>query len=106
MRGRSILSRIVGLHALAVIATAVLLPAALYWFLTYEVQRLQQDAFVSQAQSIAQQLRPDASGQLRLDLPEALKAQYSSAYGRYTYAVLNAERQVLFSSRPDGGVII
>ena len=46
MRGRSILSRIVGLHALAVIATAVLLPAALYWFLTYEVQRLQQDAFV------------------------------------------------------------
>ena len=42
---------------------------------------------------------------MRLDLPEALKAQYSSAYGRYTYAVLNAERQVLFSSRPDGGAV-
>jgi len=98
---RSILSRIVLLHALALIGTAVMLPMAVYWFLSAEVRALQDQAFVEQADALAQRLEIDKSGTWRLALTPALEAQYSSAYGRYSYAVLDPSGRVLFASRED-----
>ncbi len=98
---RSILSRIVLLHALALIGAALILPVALYYFLSAEVRSLQDQAFLEQADAIAQRLTLDDSGNWHLPLTPALEAQYSSAYGRYSYAVLDGEDRVLFSSRSD-----
>jgi signal transduction histidine kinase len=97
----SILSRIVLLHALALIGTALVLPIALYLFLSAEVRELQDQAFVEQADAIAQRLQIDAAGTWRLPLTPALEAQYSSAYGRYSYAILDQSGRVLFASKGD-----
>jgi signal transduction histidine kinase len=102
---RSIFSRIVLLHALALIGAAVILPVTLYSFLSAEVRTLQDRAFVEQADAIVQRLTLDASGAWHLPLTPALEAQYSSAYGRYSYAVLGPDGRVLFSSKADGAAV-
>jgi len=101
-RFRSIMLRIVFLHAIALLVTAILLPLALYWSLSANVQRLQQGAMQEQAARIARYLRVTPDAGWRLDLPAALRDQYSEAYGRYSYAVLDKAGKVLFSSRAEG----
>jgi signal transduction histidine kinase len=98
---KSILSRIVLLHALALIGAAAILPVALYWFLSAEVRSLQDQAFLQQADAIAQRLKLGTGDNWNLSLTPALEAQYSSAYGRYSYAVLDGQGRVLFSSKAD-----
>jgi signal transduction histidine kinase len=66
------------------------------------VRSLQNQAFVEQTDAIAQRLALDPTGAWRLPLTPALEAQYSSAYGRYSYAVLDQDGRVVFSSRADG----
>src|SRR5262249_35197377 len=48
-------------------------------------------------------LRPD--GTWALTLPAGMRDVYSSAYGRYAYAVLDPDGQVLFSSLEDKGAL-
>ncbi|MFX5777169.1 hypothetical protein ABTE06_23410, partial [Acinetobacter baumannii] len=44
---------------------------------------------------------PAASGAPSLTLPAGMRHQYSSAYGRFDYVVLDASGQVLFASSPE-----
>ena len=91
-------SRIVFLHIIAVALTAVFMPLVLFWLLGQETRSLHQRAMEEQASTIARFLSVSPEGKLLLDLPPALKAQFSSAYGRYFYAVLDADGEPLFSS--------
>lgn len=101
LRFQSLLSRIVFLHVIALILTAILTPVILYWFLSSDVEDLQQRATRELAETLSQHIvrRPD--GSLRLDLPVGVRDQYSEAYGRYAYAILDQAGQVLLSSRKE-----
>jgi signal transduction histidine kinase len=87
------------LHVVAVLVTAICMPLVLYWFLSSDVKGLQQQALKEQAEAIALRLGSRPDGGWSLDLPAGLRDQYSEAYGRYTYAVLDDGGRVLFSSR-------
>ncbi|MFO1082308.1 MAG: ATP-binding protein [Reyranellaceae bacterium] len=101
-RFRSIISRVVALHVIAIGATSVLMPLALYWLLDQAANSLHRDSLQSQAATISSFLRPLPDGDVALAIPAELKALYGGIYGLYSYAVLDADGRVLFSSRADG----
>ncbi|HWM80477.1 MAG TPA: ATP-binding protein [Pseudolabrys sp.] len=95
---KSIMSRIVFMHIAAVIAAAVLLRFVLYWSLESDVGKLQQSAMRAQADIFARHLTKLSDGTWSLDLPPGIRDQYSEAYGRYEYAILDAQGATIFSS--------
>ncbi|ETR78314.1 histidine kinase [Afipia sp. P52-10] len=101
LRFRSIMLRIIFLHAVALLVTAILLPFVLYWSLDADVERLQQGAMREQAERIARYLTATPTGAWSLDLPASLRDQFSEAYGRYSYAVLDDAKTVIFSSHAE-----
>jgi len=105
IRFRSIISRIVAFHVVAIGVTAVLMPLALYYLLNEAANGLHRDALRSQAFTIASFLRPQPDGGLTLDIPAEVRPLYSGEYGLYAYAVLDADGRVLFSSRNDGAAL-
>jgi signal transduction histidine kinase len=105
IRFRSIISRIVAFHVVAIGVTAVLMPLALYYLLNEAANGLHRDALRSQAFTIASFLRPQPDGGLALDIPPEVRPLYSGDYGLYAYAVLDADGRVLFSSRNDGSAL-
>jgi signal transduction histidine kinase len=100
-QSNSILSRILFLHVVAVVITATIMPFLLYWLQSSDVDNLQRRALQVQAEAIARHLVARAGDSWSLDLPTGLRDQYSEAYGRYAYAVLDGAGRVLFSSRKD-----
>jgi signal transduction histidine kinase len=102
---RSIISRIVAFHVVAIGVTSVLMPLALYYLLNEAANSLHRDALRSQAFTIGSFLRPQPDGGLTLDIPTEVRPLYSGGYGLYAYAVLDPDGRVLFSSRPDGSAL-
>ncbi|MGB3865272.1 MAG: ATP-binding protein [Xanthobacteraceae bacterium] len=100
-RRGSILSRIVVLHILVVIGTAMLLRSVLHWSLTSDVASLQLKTMETQAERFARHLRHSSAGGWTLDLPAGIRDQYSDAYGRYGYAIVDDTGAAIFSSRGD-----
>jgi signal transduction histidine kinase len=98
---KSIMSRVIFLHVVAIVVTAILMPQALHWFLNSHVENLQRRAMREQAESLAHSLVLRGDGGWSFDLPAGLRDQYSEAYGRYAYAVIDDAGHVLFSSRKD-----
>jgi signal transduction histidine kinase len=105
IRFRSIISRIVAFHVVAIGVTSVLMPLALYYLLNQAANSLHRDALRSQAFTIASFLRPQPDGGLTLDIPTEVRPLYSRDYGLYSYAVLDTDGRVLFSSRSDEGAL-
>ncbi|NDH63044.1 MAG: two-component sensor histidine kinase [Alphaproteobacteria bacterium] len=104
-RFRSILSRVVALHVVAIGVTSVLIPLALYWLLNQAANNLHRDALRGQAVTVGSFLRPRPDGGLDLDVPADVGPLYSDGYGLYSYAVLDTSGRVLFSSRADGSAL-
>ena len=100
-RFRSILSRVVALHVVAIGVTSILIPLALYWLLNEAANSLHRDALRAQALTIASFLQPTPDGGVMLEIPQEAQPIYSGDYALYAYAVLDSRGQVLFSSRPD-----
>jgi signal transduction histidine kinase len=100
-RFKSIISRIVVLHIVAVIITSLLMSLALSWLLNYATDNIHDEAMQQQAVSVGEHLMVDGDGHLQLKLPQDLLGLYSQAYGRYSYAVTDDHGRVLFSSLPD-----
>ncbi len=98
LRSKSLLSRIVLLHIGALMVAALLIPLALYSFLTRGVADLHQRALREQAELISRQLTLQPDGHWSLNLSAAIREQYSEAYGRYVYVVLDEAGKVVFSS--------
>jgi signal transduction histidine kinase len=101
IRFKSIISRIVILHVIAVAITSILMSVALSWLLNIAASNIHNEAMEEQAASVAQHLvmQPDRS--LSLDLPPSLQGLYSQPYGRYAYAVVDDQGKALFSSLRD-----
>ena len=97
-RLRSIVARTIALHLVAIVATSILMPLALYLMLNRTALDLQNTALREQADEILSYLAMAPDGSLRLNLPEPLAGLYSEAYGRYAFAVLGGDGGVLFSS--------
>jgi signal transduction histidine kinase len=98
---KSIFSRIIFLHAIAMVVTAIFMPLVLYWFVKSTTGDLHEEAMRAQAVRLEHYLISQADGSLTIDLPPALQALYSQAYGRYAYAVLDSGGRVLLSSLKD-----
>ena len=101
IRFKSIISRIVILHVIAVAITSVLMSLALSWLLNRATTNLHNDAMEEQAASVAHHLAPQSDGSLSLELPPNLQGLYSQPYGRYSYAVVDERGKALFSSLKD-----
>jgi signal transduction histidine kinase len=97
-RFKSIISRIVILHIVAVVITSIFMSLALSWLLNYATNTIHNEAMQEQAISVGEHLSAQADGSLKLDLPLDLLGLYSQAYGRYSYAVVDDRGRVLFSS--------
>jgi hypothetical protein len=89
IRFKSILSRIVILHVVAVVITSILMSVALSWLLSYATDNIHDKAMQEQAVTVGQHLRARSDGSLELDLPLDLLGLYSQAYGRYSYSVID-----------------
>jgi signal transduction histidine kinase len=101
IRFHSVVSRIVALHLLAIIATSICMPLALYLMLNRAAQGLHQRALRDQTAEILRYLSWGPNGAVRLSLPPGLAAFYSEGYGRAAVEVLDDDGRVLFSS-PSG----
>ena len=104
-RFKSILSRIVILHIVAVVITSVFMSLALSWLLNYATNNIHNEAMQEQAVSVGEHLTAQPDGHLVLDLPQDLLGLYSQAYGRYSYAVIDDHGRVLFSSLRDNAAL-
>jgi signal transduction histidine kinase len=100
IRFKSIFTRIIFLHVIAIGATSICMPIVLYWLLVRETSSLHYDAMRAQASTLTTNLTLRGD-QIALDLPRELDGLYSEAYGRYAYAVLDGAGKVLFSSLGD-----
>jgi signal transduction histidine kinase len=105
IRFKSIISRIVILHVIAVVITSILMSVALSWLLNFATNNIHNDAMEEQAASVARHLVPQADGSLSLELPPDLQGLYSQPYGRYSYAVVDDHGNTLFSSLTDRAAI-
>ncbi len=101
IRFKSIISRIVILHVIAVAVTSILMSVALSWLLNTATNNIHNEAMEEQAASLAKHLVRLADGSLSLELPESLQGLYSQPYGRYSYAVIDDHGKTLFSSLKD-----
>jgi signal transduction histidine kinase len=101
IRFKSIISRIVILHVIAVAITSILMSVALSWLLNLATNNIHNEAMEEQAASVAQHIVPQADGSLSLELPPNLQGLYSQPYGRYSYAVIDGQGKTLFSSLDD-----
>jgi signal transduction histidine kinase len=101
IRFKSIISRIVILHVIALGITSILMSLALSWLLNLATTNIHNDAMEEQAASVAHHLVPQADGSLALELPPRLQGLYSQPYGRYSYAVVDENGKTLFSSLKD-----
>jgi signal transduction histidine kinase len=103
---KSIFSRIIFLHVIAVMITAIFMPLVLYWFLKSAASDLHNTAMREQADLVAHYLALVPNGDWTLDLPPALQDLYSPAYGRYAYLVHDESGRILFSSLGERASII
>ena len=102
---KSIFSRIIFLHVIALVITAIVMPVVLYWFFKWAANDLHDQAMRDQAQLVAHYLVLQGDGTWTLDLPPALEDIYSQAVGRYAYAVVDDAGRVLLSSSDDRSAI-
>ncbi len=105
IRFRSVVSRIVALHLLAILGTSICMPIALYLMLHHAADELHSRALQDQAGEIRSHILI-ADGGLRVSLPQQAEELYSAGYGRYSYAVLDADGRVLASSFAEKRAIV
>jgi signal transduction histidine kinase len=103
---KSLISRIVFMHIVAVAVVAIFLPLVLFWLLSSEVDQLHRDAMRAQAEVLAERIVAQPDGTLSFILPDSLRGLYSDAYGRYQYDIRDGEGRLLFSSHRKTGASI
>jgi signal transduction histidine kinase len=81
------------------------MPLALYLMLKHAADDLHEHALREQAAELERFINRGPDGALRLQLPSRLTELYSPDYGRYSYAIGDANGHVLFSSFADGRAI-
>lgn len=97
-RFRSILSRIIWLHALALAIAAVAMPLATYLLLNTTANDFENRTLQNHAATIAQYLYLDTNGHWRLDLPQDLQTFYTHGFDGFAYSIVDNDNTVLFTS--------
>jgi signal transduction histidine kinase len=105
-RFRSLLSRIVGLHVLALAAAAVALPLAIYFLLNGTAASYENRTLRAHADTLAHYLSPAPGGGWTLTLPEDLQTFYLHGFDGFAFSVIDANGKVLFSSLRGGAPIL
>ena len=105
LRFKSIISRIVFLHIVAILIASIPMSLALSWLLNYATNNIHNRAMQEQAIAVGEHLSVSPDGGLELHLPSDLLGLYSQAYGRYSYAVVDERGRALFSSLQDHGAL-
>lgn len=100
---KSLISRIVFLHIVAVAVVAIFLPLVLFWLLNSEIDQLHRAAMRAQAETLAERIAVRPDGKVTFNLPDSLRGLYSEAYGRYQYDIRDADGRLLFSSHKKTG---
>ncbi|QQO31776.1 sensor histidine kinase N-terminal domain-containing protein [Bradyrhizobium diazoefficiens] len=100
---KSLISRIVFLHIVAVAVVAIFLPLVLFWLLNSEIDQLHRAAMRAQAETLAERIAVQPDGKVTFNLPDSLRGLYSEAYGRYQYDIRDANGRLLFSSHKKTG---
>lgn len=100
---KSLISRIVFLHIVAVAVVAIFLPLVLFWLLNSEIDQLHRAAMRAQAETLAERIAVQPDGKVTFNLPDSLRGLYSEAYGRYQYDIRDADGRLLFSSHKKTG---
>jgi signal transduction histidine kinase len=98
---RSILSRIVFLHIVAIGITAIVLSAAVYILLNTTATTLQNQTLRDHADIIAHYLALSPDGRWDLNLPPDLVALYAHGYNGFAFSVIDESGKTLFSSLAD-----
>lgn len=106
MTPRSLLWRIIGLHAFAFVAAAVALPLAIYFLLNGTAESYENRTLRAHADTIAMYLKPDAAGGWSLSLPEDLRTFYLHGFDGFAYSVIDQSGRVEYSSLPGGVPIL
>jgi signal transduction histidine kinase len=99
-RVRSLLWRIIGLHVIALIAASATMLFAVVTLLNATFTRAEHLTLRRHEQEILAAMTHDAAG-WRLNLPPPVRALYSGGQEGFSYAVLDADGKVMFSSRPN-----
>jgi len=94
---QSIIARIAALYIVTVAAACIAMPLALYYLLKSAVDELHRSGLAEQATEISRFLH-FTEGKWELRLPSELADAFAEAYGRYSYAVIDRDGRVLFSS--------
>ncbi len=105
-RFKSIVSRIIWLHIVAVGVTSVAVIVAIYLVLNTTAASFQNQLLRDHAETIARYLSMRPDGSVNLDLPPDLGAVYAHSYGGFAYAVIDRSGKVLFSSLPAAAPIL
>jgi signal transduction histidine kinase len=100
---KSLISRIVFLHIMAVAVVAIFLPLVLFWLLNSEIDQLHRAAMRAQAETLGERIAVQPDGKVTFNLPESLRGLYSEAYGRYQYDIRDDDGRLLFSSHRKTG---
>jgi len=100
---KSLISRIVFMHIIAVSVVAIFLPLILFWLLNSEIDQLHRAAMRAQAETLAERITVQPDGKVTFNLPESLRGLYSEAYGRYQYDIRDDDGHLLFSSHRKTG---
>lgn len=100
---KSLISRIVFMHIIAVAVVAIFLPLVLFWLLNSEIDQLHRAAMRAQAETLAERIAVQPDGKVTFNLPDSLRGLYSEAYGRYQYDIRDADGHLLFSSHKKSG---
>ncbi|MDN5001427.1 sensor histidine kinase [Bradyrhizobium sp. GCM10027634] len=100
---KSLISRIVFLHIIAVAVVAIFLPLVLFWLLNSEIDQLHRAAMRAQAETLAERITVQPDGRVTFNLPDSLRGLYSEAYGRYQYDIRDTDGRLLFSSHKKTG---
>ena len=104
-RFRSIVSRAIALHLVAIVVTSIFMPLALYLMLKHAAQDLHEHALREQADELVRLIDRGPDGKLQIRLTARLADIYSDDYHRYSYAIGDGSGRVLLSSFADGRAI-
>src|SRR5262249_36493887 len=102
LRFKSILSRIIWLHLLALAGMFGAISFAAYYLLAESSNNFEERVLRDHAAAVATNL-VFHDGDWKLSLPPDLQTLYSEGYGGYELAVADDTGRVIFSTLPDKG---